>query len=355
MTVVQRGKKWAVSVKDPSHPKGQRWVGSFLSEEIAREEEAAAKREIRLARDAAAETISNVVPLRAMTVREYSDRFLSFHCNHLEASTLRDYSYEVRRFCREFGDRKLHEIDRREAVDWSHAVPKNTRRVIRAMFAKAAYDGAVVDNHFAKIVVPNKAGGRGGDRLIVITAAQLDTLVQTAEEYTPGQWGKMFGAMLTIAAFTGMRPGELFALKWEDIDAEGFKVNVRHSRRNDGKEKAPKNGRERTVAFPPQAVAALANVTRRGQYVFATKRAKQFSPHTFGDEWRPVRFASGVPIKDVYELRHYCATRLVEAGLQDWQVAHQLGHTDNGKLVRKVYFHPSTEGIHVAILKAWAA
>ena len=44
---------------------------------------------------------------------------------------------------------------------------------------------------------------------------------------------------------------------------------------------------------------------------------------------------------DFYELRHYCATRLLEAGVSDADVAVQLGHTDGGELVRRVYGHPA--------------
>ena len=44
---------------------------------------------------------------------------------------------------------------------------------------------------------------------------------------------------------------------------------------------------------------------------------------------------------DFYELRHYCATRLLEAGLDRRDVAEQLGHTDGGLLVETTYGHPS--------------
>jgi integrase len=45
---------------------------------------------------------------------------------------------------------------------------------------------------------------------------------------------------------------------------------------------------------------------------------------------------------DFYELRHFCASWLfsdLELPAQD--VAHQLGHTDGGALVQRLYGHPS--------------
>jgi integrase len=45
---------------------------------------------------------------------------------------------------------------------------------------------------------------------------------------------------------------------------------------------------------------------------------------------------------DLYELRHFCASWLLnDLGLPPQDVAHQLGHTDGGALVQKLYGHPS--------------
>jgi len=42
-----------------------------------------------------------------------------------------------------------------------------------------------------------------------------------------------------------------------------------------------------------------------------------------------------------YELRHFCATHLLELGVLHADVAVQLGHTDGGALVMSTYGHPS--------------
>ncbi len=58
--------------------------------------------------------------------------------------------------------------------------------------------------------------------------------------------------------------------------------------------------------------------------------------------WHPVRCRFGQPSMDFYELRHFSASWLfndLELPAQD--VAHQLGHTDGGALVQRLYGHPS--------------
>jgi len=59
--------------------------------------------------------------------------------------------------------------------------------------------------------------------------------------------------------------------------------------------------------------------------------------------WNPVRAAFGRPGMDFYELRHFCATHLLELGVSHADVAVQLGHTDGGALVMSTYGHPSEE------------
>ncbi len=64
--------------------------------------------------------------------------------------------------------------------------------------------------------------------------------------------------------------------------------------------------------------------------------------------WRSVRAGrvarGGRPI-DLYELRHACATMLVERGLNVGDVAFQLGHQDGGRLVMTLYGHPGEDAI----------
>ena len=66
--------------------------------------------------------------------------------------------------------------------------------------------------------------------------------------------------------------------------------------------------------------------------------------------WRTVRAGSGIPYEREqaglpnirwHDLRHACATWLLEAGLDHFAVSVQLGHEDGGALVMSRYGHPS--------------
>jgi integrase len=57
---------------------------------------------------------------------------------------------------------------------------------------------------------------------------------------------------------------------------------------------------------------------------------------------------------DYYELRHFCATHLLDLGVSHADVAVQLGHTDGGALVMSTYGHPSEDAARSRLKMAYA-
>ena len=73
--------------------------------------------------------------------------------------------------------------------------------------------------------------------------------------------GRQDAALYITAAFSGLRLGELLALRWHDVD---FALQRLHVRRNytDRREKAPKSGRVRSAPMVDEVTAALDGLTR---------------------------------------------------------------------------------------------
>jgi integrase len=111
------------------------------------------------------------------------------------------------------------------------------------------------------------------------------------------------------------------------------------------------------VILPPPARNALLDVVPRVDvpWLFTTPRGRQFSKSSLYYYWNPVRAAFGRPGMDFYELRHFCATHLLELGVSHADVAVQLGHTDGGALVMSTYGHPSEDLARERLKRAYAA
>jgi integrase len=147
---------------------------------------------------------------------------------------------------------------------------------------------------------------------------------------THGDYGDEMTAIILFAAYTGVRPGELSALQWTDLDPANRQAVISRALDGQGGEKAPKNGLARPIILPPRALEALSLVARRtdSPHVFHSPRGKRLNKGSLNYLWRPVAAAwraQGGRDVDLYELRHACAT-LLERGLAPADVAVQLGH-----------------------------
>jgi len=155
-------------------------------------------------------------------------------------------------------------------------------------------------------------------------------------------------------AFVGTRPAEAYGLIRADLDPAAAEVDIQRQRspyapRDADVDElpAPKNGRTRRVVIPPLALDAIqtlpAQLDARAP-LFGTRRGRPLSGRVQHYYWHPIRCAFGNPSLDLYELRHFCASYMLnDLDMHGEDVAAQLGHTDGGVLVQRLYGHPSTE------------
>jgi integrase len=194
---------------------------------------------------------------------------------------------------------------------------------------------------------------RGRKDLDALTEVELRSVAECARAVHE-DYGPTFHAMVMFAAYVGLRPGELFALHRADVGHD--EVVIRRNLDGTGQLKLPKNGKERVVILPPPAREALLGVVPRVDvpWLFVTRTGRQFRKSSLLYYWNPVRAAFGRPGMDFYELRHFCATHLLELGVSHADVAVQLGHTDGGALVMSTYGHPSEELARERLKRAFA-
>ena len=180
----------------------------------------------------------------------------------------------------------------------------------------------------------------------MLTRDEVEQLASCAHEVWSGEVACTMHALVSMAAFVGMRPGELYGLRWSDIDLRNDEVHVRRQYSTASRSfELPKNGKPRDIALTGPAKAALSEMPRpldADELIFRASRGGPITGRVQHYYWHPIRCRFGKPSMDLYELRHFCASWLfndLELPAQD--VAHQLGHTDGGALVQRLYGHSS--------------
>ncbi len=258
-------------------------------------------------------------------------------------STQRQYADAAARFAKHFGDLPLAELHRLTARTWALTQPRQISRVLGTMYEDARNVGLVEANPFASLRLPI------AERKREITAPSMDDYKALLAACTAlGGYGPEFRAMIECSAWTGIRAGELQALRWDDVGAET--IAIERTRHRDGTVGPPKNGKARTVALIPPARVLDSFHPREGSpWVFHTAQARPLMQGSHHYAWRVVRAAAGIEHR-WHDLRHFCATQLLEMGFSHFDVSVQLGHTDGGKLVMERYGHPSEDAARRRLL-----
>jgi len=121
----------------------------------------------------------------------------------------------------------------------------------------------------------------------------------------------------------------------------------------------PKNWQPRVVTLAGPAADALQALPVQldpEAPLWRTKRGSRLHGGNQHYYWNPIRARFGNPSMDLYELRHFCGSYLLnDLELPPQDVAQQLGHTDDGALVTALYGHPSEDLARRRIKAAMAA
>lgn len=136
-------------------------------------------------------------------------------------------------------------------------------------------------------------------------------------------------AFIKFALFTGLRRGELFKLKWSDVDFDKHLITLRK----------PKGGVTVTLPISSQAIDVINDLPRSSEYVFPGKDGEM--RNNFSGPWQRIREAAGLP-KDFrfHGLRHHFASTLVSHGADLMVVKELLTHKDAKTTQRYAHLAP---------------
>ncbi len=182
---------------------------------------------------------------------------------------------------------------------------------------------------------------------------QARRLLATAREE-----GDRFEALYVLALHTGMREGELLGLRWDDLDLEATTPTLQVRRtlsetRTGHRFEKPKNNRGRSLRLSRLSTGALGahRVRQNAERLSAGSRWRDEGlvfPSAVGTPmsgaslysrcFRALVRRAGLPPVRFHDLRHTCATILVQAGMHPKYVQEMFGHA-NISITLDTYSH----------------
>jgi integrase len=155
--------------------------------------------------------------------------------------------------------------------------------------------------------------------------------------------------VIRVAAYAGLRRGELVALRWRDVDFAGRKIVVRRALSAAVELKSTKSRRARGVPLPDQAATALDRLSRRGEftgpddYVFANRFGRRLDPSALRRRFERARDAAGLEPLRFHDLRHTYGSLLVAGGIDLPSVKAAMGHSHLSTTERYLHARPAGE------------
>jgi integrase len=272
----------------------------------------------------------------------------------LKPSSLRGYRSIIDAYLLPvFGERQLEDISSADVERWradlesvnekrasrelSNATKNRIVTLLHGIFKRACKVYGLPVNPVAGV---ERHPIKGSGDIEVFSPEEVRALVRAADD-------EQDGALYLTAAFTGLRRGELLALRWRDVDFAGSTIRVRASYAG-GALTSPKSGKVRAVPLAPDVAKALAKLARRehfigeddlvfagvtGSYLDGSALRRRYQKALSRAALRPLRF---------HDLRHTFGTRMIAKAdirrVQEW-----MGHADVQTTMRYLHYAPREE------------
>jgi len=307
------------------------------------------------------------------------------HTRRLRASTLRNYDamlsppgerargggQRVARIMRAFADRPITEITSAEIERFLRDLDRqgftgrnvnSNRQVLANVFEYATRPDA-----FALPVNPVRAVDKRREDYSkppeTFNAEQVLALARAAregkhvsggrrwasheEDFEQERFNRQDAAIYIVAGFTGLRQGELRALRWRHIRFADRTLVVVASM-SAGQESSTKSGKWRAVPLTREAFVALDELSRRewftgpDDFVFCGPAGDPIDDSALRRRYNAARDAAGLPQLPFHHLRHTFATLAIR-GLDPATVQTLLGHSKITTTERYLHARPLNE------------
>ena len=250
---------------------------------------------------------------------------------------------------------KLNDIDASVLTTWQRQLREGgaSPRVLRAAFllVAASLKGATKQ----RLIVRNPAGDveapvYRAERRKVLSEKEITALLKAAR-------GTRLEAPIALAIGTGIRLGELLALRWSDFNAKAGTLRIERaltwpgSRAAVGPTKTP--SAVRNVALGKDLAAILKRhqkeqlpTGRASEYMFATSTGTLYNKRNFSRAYQALREKAGIEAR-FHDLRHACASHALARGVDVATISARLGHA-NPAITLSVYSHAVGASDHTA-------
>lgn len=224
---------------------------------------------------------------------------------------------------------------------------KAIHKLLHSFFEYCVDEGYILKNPAHKVYIPqNTLSAHEEKKIDCFSIDEINSIKKAFK-------GNKYENLVLTAIYTGMREGELCALKWENVDLKNGIIKVKESLKrvavfdvNGNKEYKtltldPKTKQSvRDIYIPDILVKILKKAPHNSEYVFSNN-SEPVSHKSLYFQWQKVLKANDIPHKKFHALRHTYASTLLSNGADLKSVQDLMGHYDIK--ITQVYLHSLPE------------
>jgi len=273
------------------------------------------------------------------------------HDRAVKPSTLVEYRSAVKQLVAEFGDLRVEDLTAQRIEAWRSRLGEGRARPLsnRTRNKLLTVLGGIMQRA-CKVYGLASNPARDVEKLRERYDATSFAFYSSEEVHALARSAasEQDGALFLTAAFTGLRRGELIALRWRDVDFERASIRVAGSYAN-GQLTAPKSGHGRVVPMVPEVATVLAQLGQRrdfvrdddlvfpgdlGTYLDGSALRRRFIAACERAGLRPIRF---------HDLRHTFGTLAVRGAESIVELQSWLGHAEVRTTMRYTHYREQAD------------
>ena len=292
------------------------------SEMSLRDARERAGRELAAIRDGAPDPLTRREEQRAApTVAEGINRFFDkfaprrVELGRMSPRTVREYRHQANRYILPaFGDAKVEDVTRRHVEKMVDPLPNATRNRVLALTSRlftlfARWEWREQNTNPAQGVERGREDAR--DR--TLAPSELSALASALSDREARFPASV--AAIRLAAVTGLRIGEVLAIRWEHVDFEGGRLTMPET----------KTGR-RVHDLSAAALQILSAIPRLNSWTFTTGTDAAITYRTVRKHFAEAAKDAGIEDVRLHDLRRTVMTAAAAAGVGTHVLRDLLGH-----------------------------
>ena len=290
------------------------------------------------------------IPLKEMPLfNTVAKEFIEAKKPNLRANTFEVYEGIVKNHFAELEEIRIQRITTarvekyirtRQEEGRNIATLRKTLMVMGQIFNYAVRHRYIESNPLSSAERPRNRGHEGENEqkeTKVLTPWQVKALLDQVKE-------QKFKILFTVAAFTGMRQGELLGLKWEDVEWDSKQVHVQRTFTKGRFFATKTKGSNRKIDLAPTVMTdlkkwKLASGKNELGLVFCNEAGQPMNySNMMNRHFLPALKDAKLPKVRFHDLRHTYASIMIEQGENIKYIQNQLGHS-SPTVTLNVYAH----------------